>query len=268
MQKLSKFESITSGMPHILDYCGVMSLNNISSTSHYSYYTIRPLLLRKFKKIPHSCKINGTTMISNNKDFTYSIIADTISVKISFKVPYEINITHIDMLSTLFKIYTPFHTWKIDTNMLEFLPYNYGNTPEYATTMDVMHTGEIYSQPRNIENSSNALYKDEIIKNNTKIKIFYNICKSISNRTPNITGISIRGINIEHNIKNNQTIKTTVLIIPFILFMIVAIQRKNIEEYIQIIPYLLTAIVIVILGNYADPYIGNKIYHKKRSCDW
>ena len=273
MHKLSKFESITSGMPHILEYCGVISLHNISSTSHYCYDTTRPLLLRKLQKIPHSCNVNDSTMILNNNDLVYSKIEDTIHVKISFKVPYEIYITSIDMLSTLFKIYTPFHIWEFDTNMLEFLPHNYGNIPEYATTMDVLHTGEMYSQSHSMPYSTNTLYKEEIINNSTKIKIMYNMCKSNLNRRSNITGISIRGIsirgiNIEHNIKNNQTIKPIILIIPLVLFIIITIHMNNIEECIDIIPYLLAICIIVILGICTDPYIGNKIYHEKRSCDW
>jgi hypothetical protein len=199
-------------------------------------------------------------MISNNKDFIYSIIEDTIHVKISFNVPYEIYITSIDMPSTLFKIYTPFHIWEFDINMFEFLPYNYGNTPEYATTMDVLHTGEMYSQSHNMPYC--------VINNSTKIKIMYNMCKSDLNRRSNITGISISGINIEYNIKNNQTIKTAVLIIPLVFFIIITIHANNNEEYMEIIPYLLAICIIVMLGICTDPYIGNKIYHKKCSCDW
>ena len=179
-------------MPHILDYCGAMSLANLSTVSRSMNKTIEPLLSRKKNAFPIAVEINdilmpGTTEILCN-------VADRVVMKITFDVVYKISLeTHI-IDNTFFRIYTPFGIWGIDVNFRDYISPDYMNG--FTDQLDVYDdVREAFSSQDELSyKKNNIFYYDICSKNNTCIRVLFRVCYGTGTGMNIIHGHDITGI--------------------------------------------------------------------------
>jgi len=258
MGHLSKFECMVSGMPHILDYCGTISLVNMSRVSRLTNHATVPIIKRKLQRIPTSVKINDTEMVGDTS-VVYSIHDDKLTAKIKFHTPFEISMDTTFVDNTFFHIYTPFDIWGIDTNIRDYIPMNYTN--EFTTQMDV---GELYAQSvQPIGPDQNIFYHD-VRDKNTKLRLIF-ACEyelpgiPMYETHPNdITSVYVMGIEFNH--ERSTSVSTTELYLLMLGSLVSGVLCG------PILAVLFLAFLYKCFTFVNDQF--NDMYHEKRLKDW
>ena len=143
----SKFESYTSGMPHILDFCGMRTLIKLSRVSRLLNHTVKPLILTKNKNIKIQVQIDENLFPIHNANiiqllYTNHNLYDRINkpynktkIICNFIKPYTVNSNNwIEPL--FFHIYTPIHILGFQVLFTPFTITNKESCVTLSTSID------------------------------------------------------------------------------------------------------------------------------------
>ena len=249
MGQLSKFECMVSGMPHILDYCGTMSLVNMSRVSRLTNHTTVPIIKRKLQRIPINVKINDTEMVGDTS-VVYSIHDYKLTAKIKFHTPYEISMDTTFVDNTFFHIYTPFDICGIDTNIRDYIPMNY--------------TNELYAQSAQPIGPDQNIFYHDVRDKNTQLRLIF-ACEydlpdiPMYETHPNdITRVYVMGIEFSH--ERATSVSTTELYLLMLGSLVSGVLCG------PILAILFPAFLYKCFTFVNDQF--NDMYHEKRLKDW
>lgn len=262
MRQLSQFESICSGMPHILDYCGTISLVNISRVSRLFNHTTTPIIRQKLQQFPIVVIVNDI-VIDCKTSLNYSIPTNKLSVKTNFKYPYKISVDP-SFNNTMFRIQTPFDIWGIDTNIGDYMNYVFNHHYESDTQVDAVDVrsglySPMPSQHINVP-GRNIFYYDVRVKYISLRLIFECEYEYPYIPTYDITSVNITGFELSYErvISNRELYLQTLFLIPTLLVFSVLCG--------PIIAIIITTIIYkcyIVMSIHYD-----SMYREKRLQDW
>ena len=249
MCHVSKIECMVSGMPHILEYCGALSLLRLHQTSWYFNETISPLLNAKKASFPVSVQIDDVTINSIPPRVTYCNALNRMNISCKFITPLVMSRISDTGLSCIFHVCTPFDVWGYHEHIGAYQPVVISNCTTGGTT------GGTTDSTRTIA------YLDIYDVGTTKMKLLCEYIHVTQAGVPDqMTDFTITGMDIQYDVspvyKLSVCERTLLLLVS--MFSVVA--------YGPCIGGSVTVFVyksIVAMNNASD-----SMYREKRLNDW